>query len=56
MTVRYIFIRGLPGFTVIFPYYLINGTIFDENLLNIKYVLILYTIFFFCKISHSRKN
>jgi len=34
MTLRYIFIRGLPGPTVIFPHYPINDKIFDENLLK----------------------
>ena len=31
MTLRYIFICDLPGSTVFFPHYLINGTIFEEN-------------------------
>jgi len=39
----------------IFPHYLINGTIFGENLPKIKYVLIFSTTFL-RNISHSKKN
>ena len=35
----YIVICGLSGFTIFFAHYLINGTIFGKQLLNIKYVL-----------------
>ena len=35
---RYIAICGLYGSTVFFPLYLINGTILEETLLNIKCV------------------
>jgi len=35
---RHIFICGPPGFTIFFPHYLIDGTIFEKRFLNIKYV------------------
>jgi hypothetical protein len=35
---RHIVICGLSGRTVFFPHYLINGTIFDKELLIIKCV------------------
>jgi len=35
---RHIFICGLPGCTMLSPHYLINGTIFEEKVLNTKCV------------------
>jgi hypothetical protein len=54
MTLRYIFICGLSC-SLIFPHYLINGTTFDENLLNIKYVLFLHTNIFLKNFSFQRE-
>jgi hypothetical protein len=36
---RHIFIYGFPCFTVLLPHYLINNTIFEKELLNIKCVV-----------------
>jgi hypothetical protein len=36
--VRHIVICGLPNFTIFFPHYFINGTIFEKQLLNTKCV------------------
>ena len=38
MGLRHIFVYGLAMLYNIFPYYIINGTIFEKKLLNIKYV------------------
>jgi hypothetical protein len=38
MRMRHIVICGLPGSTIFFPHYLINGTIFEKKSLNIKCV------------------
>jgi hypothetical protein len=38
MRMRHIVICGLSGYTIFFPHYLINGTIFRKMLLNIKCV------------------
>jgi hypothetical protein len=45
MRMSHIAIYGLSGSTVFFPHYLINGTIFEEKILKIKYVLIFSTSF-----------
>ena len=44
MRMRRIVICGLSGSTIFFPRYLINGTIFEKKLLNIKCVFIFSTI------------
>jgi len=36
--VRHIVICGLPGSTILFPHYLIKGTILEKQLLNTKCV------------------
>ena len=38
MRMRNIIICGLPRYTIFFPYYLINGTIFEKKLVNTKCV------------------
>ena len=38
MSLRHIVICGLPRSAMFFPHYLINGTIFEKMLLNIKCV------------------
>ena len=38
MRMRHIVICGLPCYTIFSPHYLINGTIFEKALLNIKCV------------------
>jgi hypothetical protein len=38
MRMRHIVNCGLPNFTTFFPHYLINGTIFEKQLLNAKCV------------------
>jgi len=49
MLVRHIVFYSLPTGTLFFSHYLINGTIFEEKLLNMKCVVIfsisLYEIF-----------
>jgi len=38
MRMRQIVICGLPRSTILFPHYLINGTIFEKQILNTKCV------------------
>jgi len=39
MSMRHFVTCGLPGSTIFLPHYLINGTIFGKEVLNIKSVL-----------------
>jgi len=39
MRMRHIVICGLPEFTIFFPHYLINGTIYGKDVLNMQSVL-----------------
>jgi len=46
MRLRHIVICGLHGSTIFFPHYLINGTIFEKEMLfNVKSVFIFSTNF-----------
>ena len=51
----FIVVCGLPGCTIFFPHYLINGTIFEKRFWTMKRVLIFSTPFVW-NISHSEKN
>ena len=55
MRMRYIVICGLSGSTILFPHFLINGTIVAKMLLKKQYVLIFSTTFVW-NISQSKKN
>ena len=52
-TLYYIAIRGLSCRAIFFPHWLLNGTIFEETVLNIKCVFLTTT--FVWNISHSKK-
>jgi hypothetical protein len=55
MHMRHIVIRGLPGSTIYFSYYPINGTI-SENFIKYEKCLLIFPTIFIWNISQAKKN
>ena len=53
---RHIFICGLSVSTILFPHYLINGTVFKKTAIEHKKCVLIFSTRFVCSISHCKKN